>query len=219
MNGDEALREQEAPGEQEAPVSSHGSTKEVELTSKVRRAAQMLLYQRHRVPGVKGYELRRSLGRGYMRVVKIVRTELENIGLTVKVMSEDGSEVDEGDEEKLSTSRFFVVLKDSLSLYEASTAGWSIDDLAGMAVTLATIVSRRGKAPRREVERILREKFPNWKAELFVERCVRRGYVAVDEDNNLVLDWRSRGELDLQKFLQYVLGAGGPEASAQPRNE
>jgi len=186
---------------------------EAEITSKVRRAAQMLMYQRHRVPGVKGYELRRSLGRGYMRIIKVVRTELENLGLTIKIMSEDGSEIDEEDEEQLSNARFFVVLKDPLSIYDASTAGWSIDDLAGMAVTLATIVSRRGKAPRREVERILGEKFPNWKAGLFVERCVRRGYVAVDEDNNLVLDWRSRGELDLQKFLQYVLGAGISEAS------
>jgi hypothetical protein len=174
----------------------------------------MLLYQRHRVPGVKGYELRRSLGHGYMRIIKALRMQLENTGLTIKVMSEDGSEIDEGDEEALSTARFFVVLKDPLSLYDASTAGWSVDDLAGLAVAIATIISRRGKVPRREVERILKEKFPNWKADIFVERYIRRGYVAVDEDNNLVLDWRSMGELDLQKFLQYVLGAGGSQADA-----
>ncbi|MBO3803867.1 MAG: hypothetical protein JTT11_08395, partial [Candidatus Brockarchaeota archaeon] len=78
------------------------------------------------------------------------------------------------------------------------------------------IISRRGKAPRREVERILKEKFPEWKAEMFVERYVRRGYVSVDEGGNLVLDWRSRGELDLQKLLQYVLGAGSPEPTPAP---
>jgi len=184
-----------------------------ELSSKVRRAGQMLLYQRHRIPGVKGYELRRSLGRGYMRIIKILRTQLENIGLTIKIMSDSDSPVNEDDEEGLSSARFFVVLKDPLSLYDATTAGWSIDDLAGLAVVLSSIISRRGKVPRSEVERILMEKFPNWKVNMFIERYIRRGYISVDENNNLILDWRSRGELDLQKFLQYILGAGIPEAS------
>jgi hypothetical protein len=188
---------------------------EAELSSKVRRAGQMLLYQRHRVPGVKGYELRRSLGKGYMRIIKILRAQLENIGLTIKIMPESDSPVNEDDEEELSSARFFVVLKDPLSLYDASTAGWSIDDLSGLAVVLSTIISRRGKAPRREVERILKEKFPDWKAGMFIERYIRRGYISMDDNNNLILDWRSRGELDLQKLLQYVLGAGISEASPQ----
>lgn len=183
-----------------------------EMAAKVRRAAQMLLFQRHRLPGVKGWELRRALGGGYMRLVHVLRTQLENMGLTVNVVGEDGNPVDERDAERLLSARFYVTVRDPLSLHDATTSGWSIDDLGGLTVTLATIISRRGKAPRKEVERILEEKFPEWKANIFIERYRRRGYIAEDEDGNLVLDWRARAELDLSKFMHYVLGAGGPEA-------
>jgi len=54
--------------------------------------------------------------------------------------------------EQLEKARFYVALRGELVPKEAKMIGWRIDDFAGLAVTIAYIVSRKGRAPREDVE-------------------------------------------------------------------
>jgi len=181
--------------------------REERIRSKVARAVQLLLFKSHRVPGVKGWELKKNLGPGYLSIIKFLNTRFQELGLTIKIVSDDGSELNISDDEsKLSTARFYVTLKDELSITAAKTLGWSIDEIAGLAVVISTIISHKGSAPVKEVEEILKKKFPEWKVKLNLARYIRRGYIAED-GNNLVLGWRTFAELDVEKFIHYVLSA------------
>lgn len=180
---------------------------EERLRSKVARAVQLLLFKSHRLPGVKGWELKKNLGPGYLSIIKFLNTRFQELGLTIKIVSDDGNELSTSDDEsKLSTARFYVTLKDELSLTSVKTLGWSIDEIAGLAVVISTIISHKGSAPVKEVEEILRKKFPEWKVKLNLARYIRRGYVAED-GGNLVLGWRTFAELDVEKFVHYILSA------------
>ncbi|MEM1547433.1 MAG: hypothetical protein QXN75_00185 [Thermoproteota archaeon] len=177
------------------------------IRSKVARAVQLLLFKSHRTPGVKGWELKKNLGPGYLSIIKFLNTRFQELGLTIKIVSDDGSELSMSDDEsKLSTARFYVTLKDELSLTAVKTLGWSIDEIAGLAVVISTIISHKGSAPVKEVEEILKKKFPEWKVKLNLARYIRRGYIAEDGDN-LVLGWRTFAELDVEKFIHYILSA------------
>lgn len=180
---------------------------EIGLGIKVKRAAQLLLLKSHRLPGVKGWELKRSVGADYVKVLKALDSYLEQIGLSIKVVDDLGNVLSFSDDEsKLSTSRFYVTLRDPLRPSEVRTAGWSIDELAGLTVSLASLISRGGKANRKDVEDVLSEKFPNWKAQLHLSRYVKAGYLR-EEGETLTLGWRTYAEIDVDKFMQYVLGA------------
>jgi DNA-binding transcriptional ArsR family regulator len=102
------------------------------LPAKIRRAAQLLFFKSHRIPGVKGWELKRSLGSGYSRVLKMLRSQIEPLGVTIKAVGDDGAELSlDTPEDTLSTARFVLVLTDPLKVSDAKTSGWSIDELAG----------------------------------------------------------------------------------------
>ncbi|MGC8831398.1 MAG: hypothetical protein ACP5PQ_02305 [Thermoproteota archaeon] len=180
---------------------------EEKLRSRVARAVQLLFFKSHRVPGVKGWELKKNLGPAYISIIKLLNTRLQELGLTIKIVSDDGKELSlSEDESKLSTARFYVTLRDELSLTAAKTMGWSIDEIAGLAVVISTIISHKGSAPAKEVEEALKKKFPGWRVRLNLSRYIKRGYVAED-GSNLVLGWRTYAELDVEKFIHYILSA------------
>ena len=68
-----------------------------DLRKKVRRAAHMLLLRSHTKPGVKGWELRRALGKDFKLVLKLLDEELKDIGFKVVAKLPDGSDAKEGD--------------------------------------------------------------------------------------------------------------------------
>jgi len=178
---------------------------------RVKRAAQLLLFQRHRRPGVKGWELKRSLGRDYLKVLELLGEELDRLGLKVKVVYEEGgSSQTPPTEEDLERARFYVTLADPLTATDIATAGWRIDDLAALAVSLAFITSRQGRAPRREVEELLKRKLPGWRVEANLDRFIRRGYLGEDDKGNLYIDWRTRAEVDQKALVGLILGEGLP---------
>jgi hypothetical protein len=185
------------------------ASKETEETAlysrKLRRAAQMIFFQRHRHPGVKGWELRKALGKDYMKVIDLLSIELDKLGFQVKILFEEG-ELKNPTEEQRDKARFLTTLKHPVASPEAVTAGWRIDDIAMLAAATAYIISRQGRTPRREVERVLREKFPIWRVDLNLERFIRRGYLAQDEDGVLSLDWRARAEIDQKALMNLILG-------------
>ena len=65
---------------------------------KVRKAAAILLYRRHRKPGVKGWELRRELGPDFKNVLEVLDKYLEPLGLKVRAVLEDSSRIPTGRE-------------------------------------------------------------------------------------------------------------------------
>jgi hypothetical protein len=84
-------------------------------------------------------------------------------------------------------------------------SGWRIDDIAVLGATVAYIISRRGKAPRSEVESLLKQKLPGWKIGFNLDRFIRMGYLAEDEHGILHVDWRTRAEIDKKTLLELVL--------------
>jgi hypothetical protein len=169
-----------------------------DLREKVARAAQLLLFRRHMQPGVKAWELKRDLGRNYLEVIKVLDVELGKLGLTVKKV--------EGGEEGSDSDRYFVTMRGHPAVSEARTFGWRIDDMAILSVVLSYILSKQGKAPLKEVERVLEEKFPRWKVEQDVDRFIRRGYLEEDDEGVLYIGWRTRAEVDQKALLGLLLG-------------
>jgi len=84
--------------------------------------------------------------------------------------------------------------------------GWRIDDLAALAVTLAYIISKGGKAPKREVEDLLKVKIPEWRVEMNLNRYLKSGYIIEDEKEMLYIGWRTRAEVDEKKLIDLLLG-------------
>ena len=183
-----------------------------DLREKVSRAAQLLLFRRHMQPGVKAWELKRDLGRNYLEVVKVLDVELGKLGLTVKKV--------EGGEEGSDSDRYFVTMRGHPAVSEARTFGWRIDDMAILSVVLSYILSKQGKAPLKEVERVLEEKFPRWKVEQDVDRFIRRGYLEEDDEGVLYIGWRTRAEVDQKALLGLLLGREKvTEEKAKPEEE
>ncbi|MGQ9788103.1 MAG: hypothetical protein ACUVQM_02140 [Candidatus Hadarchaeaceae archaeon] len=187
----------------------------VELREKLARAVQLLFFRHHMQPGAKAWELRRALGRDYEQILKLLDAELERLGLAVKKVS--------GGEESSESDRYFITLRGHPRLSDARTFGWRVDDMAMLTVALAHILSRGGKAPLKEVERILQDKFPRWRVEATIDRFIRRGYLSEDDQGLLYLGWRAMAEVDQRTLLGLLLGkekAAGAEAEeSEPEKE
>lgn len=174
------------------------------LDRKVRRAFQVLVLQRGRNPGAKGWEMKRHLGREYRRVLEVLSEDVSSMGLEVyEVKGPDGAD---------DSSRFVLRFKEPPTLAEAETSGIRIDDLAVLAATIAFLNSRQGRAARREVERFLREKFPKWRVEYSLDRYLKRGYLEQDERTTLHIGWRTRAEVDEKTLMTMILSRSQEES-------
>lgn len=172
----------------------------------MKRASKILLYQRHRQPGVKGWELKRTLGRDYMKIIQLLDEQLSNLDLQVKIVHEGEEQTDKPTEDQLERARFYITLKEPIAMSDLSASGWRVDDVAALVVAIVYIISKQGKASRREVEQILKEKFPVWRVELNLNRFIARGYINRDENDMLYLDWRTRAEIDQKELVRLILG-------------
>lgn len=173
---------------------------------KVKKATQMLFYKRHQKPGVKGWELHKALGADYPKVLDVLEDYLEPLDLQVKVVFEEETAPQKPTIEELDKARFFVALRNG-SVTKDKLMGWRIDDLAGLAITISYVVSKKGQAARKDVEKMLSEKMPNWKVSLNVDRYIRAGYLMQDDAGQLYLDWRTRAEVDQKKLIDLLLSA------------
>jgi len=180
------------------------------ISKKLKKASQLLLYQHHRLPGAKGWELKKFVGKDYMKVVKLLERRLDDLGLEVKLVYEDGLDHPSPIEDDLEQARFYILSKSPIQSGEASLSGWRIDTLAVLAAALAFITSKQGRATRSEVEDLLNEKFPYWKVDQDLNRFIRRGYLDEDEESNLFVGWRTRAEID-RKILLGIIACSSPE--------
>lgn len=172
---------------------------------KVKKAAQLLFFRRHRIPGVKGWELKKALGDNYMDVIEVLNSALDRFGMEVKRISREGG-IGEGegeDEEKKERDRFMIVLKNHMV---EKASGERIDDVAMLSATLAYIISKQGKAPRKTIEDFLADKFPKHRIYFALDRYIRQGYLGED-DKVLYIGWRTRAEVDRKSLLDLILSA------------
>ena len=102
-------------------------------------------------------------------------------------------------------ARFYVTLRAEANSKETKMMGWRIDDIAGLATAISYIISRKGKAPRDEIEDLLRNKLPGWRVDINMNRYIRSGYLAEDENKQLYLDWRTRAEIDQNALVDLLL--------------
>lgn len=167
---------------------------------KVKKAAQLLFFRRHRIPGVKGWELKKALGDDYIEVIAVLNSVLDKLGMEVKRISGEGGEI-EGEEKKAERDRFMIVLKSPV-IEKAS--GERIDNIAMLSATLAYIISKQGKAPRKELEDFLSDKFPKQRIYFALDRYIKQGYVGEDE-KSLYIGWRTRAEVDRKALLDLIL--------------
>ena len=106
------------------------------LDRKTRRAFQVLILQRGRNPGVKGWEMRRYLGKDYKAILEVLSDDLKPLGLEVhQVPGPEGTD---------DSTRFLLRFRDPPTLSEAETAGFRIDDLAVLAASIALVNSKQG---------------------------------------------------------------------------
>ncbi len=181
---------------------------EADTDRKIKRAMQLLLLSRPRSPGVKGWELRKSLGKNFLEIIKILQRNLDQLDLEVKIIFEEGGGPKNPTEEQFDRARFFVLSKGRLHSSDIPSTGWRIDDVAMLAATLGYVIAHQGKTPRRDLEVMLREKFPKWRVNMNIDRFVRRGYLLEDKEGMLAVGWRSRAEVDEKTLLSLILASG-----------
>ena len=98
--------------------------------------------------------------------------------------------------------------------------GWRIDDLAGLAITISYIISKKGQASRKDIEKLLAEKMPNWKVGLNIERYIRYGYLGQDDNGQVYLSWRTMAEVDQKALISMLLSSDAQKAeTAEPQEE
>lgn len=181
------------------------SRRKAYYSRKIKKAVHLLFYRRHRKPGVKGWELKKGLGSDYPKVLEVLNRHLEAFDLQVKPVFEGKETSRKPTLDELDKARFCVTLRGELTSSEAKMIGWRIDDLAGLAITISHIISKRGKAPRNEVEELLGEKLPEWRVGVNLDRYIRYGYITEDENEQLYLDWRTNAEVAQKELMNLVL--------------
>ncbi len=180
---------------------------------KIKKATQMLFYKRHQKPGVKGWELHKALGSDYPKVLDLMKDYLRPMDLQVKVVFEEEKTPEKPTVEEFDKARFFIALS-SGSMSKDKLLGWRIDDLAGLAITISYIISKKGQAVRKDIEKMLSEKMPNWKIGLNLDRYIRYGYLMQDDKGQMFLDWRTRAEVDEEALIEMLLSAEKQKAEA-----
>ncbi len=173
--------------------------------SQLKRAAHLLFFKHHLKPGAKGWELRKQLGADYPKALALLNRHLEKLDLQVKTVFEGERPSNKQDSASMDRARFYVTLRGDLTPKETKMMGWRIDDIAGLAVTVSTIIAKKGKASRVEVEKLLKGKLPGWRVGANLDRYIKSGYVDEDDNGQLFLDWRTRAEIDEKTLVDLLL--------------
>ena len=175
---------------------------------KVKDAVHLLFFKHHRLPGVRGWELKQELGPEWLEVIDVLDGQLKNLDLRVTRVLDDPDLLEEPTRSQLLDARFYVTMAGNVDQKTAKTIGWRIDDIAGLAVTVAFLISKQGKSPRIDVEKTLGEKLPGWRTKMNIDRYIEQGYLGEDERGNLYLDWRTRAEIDQKQLVDLILSFG-----------
>ncbi len=179
---------------------------------RVKRAAHMLFFKRGKIPGARTWELKTGLGKGYKNMLSQLDEALKDLDLEVKRVEVEGPIEIVAGEDGEEDYRYFVRLRGTLTPREARMTGWRIDNLAALAACLGLVVSKQGKAERKELETVVSQKAGRWRALTLMDTFIRTGYLEEDEEGLVKLGWRTRAEIDLQSLMMLI-------AESKPRTE
>ncbi len=178
---------------------------------KLKDAVHLLFFTHHKLPGVRGWELRKELGTDWLNIVEVLDKQLRPLDLKVTRVLEEPDLI-EPSNAQLQDARFYITMRGTVDQKTAKTIGWRIDDIAGLAVSVAYIISKQGKVPRQDIERVLSEKLPGWRVKLNIDRYIQQGYLGEDDQNVLFLNWRARAEIDSKKLVDLVVSFSKKQA-------
>ncbi len=172
-------------------------------SDKLKRAVHLLLFRRGKMPGAREWELKEKLGKNYKQVLEQLNQLLSELDLEIKKVTEPRTVeiAAEGTPAGLIEARYYVTLKGTLGLKEAKMIGWRVDNLAALSASLAYLVSKQGKAPREDLEKLVAHKFGRWKAATLVDIFLRTGYLDEDDAGVMSLGWRTKSEIDLRALM------------------
>lgn len=171
-------------------------------SDKLKRAMHLLIFKRGKLPGAREWELKEKIGKNFEQVLEQLNQLLSELDLEIKKVSDPSpGEVMTSESRPPEEARYLITLKGTLGLKEAKLIGWRIDNLAGLGAAIAYLVSKQGKAPRVEIEKLLAIKFGHWKALTLVDIFLRSGYLEEDDAGVLALGWRTRSEVDLRTLM------------------
>jgi hypothetical protein len=183
----------------------------IKYARKIKDAAHLLFFQHHRLPGVRGWELRKELGSEWRNILDVLDKQLQPLDLKVTTVFDEPDVIDPTSTQ-MADARYYIIMKGTIDQKMAKTIGWRIDDIAGLAVSVAYIISKQGKALRMDVEKVLKEKLPGWRVRLNIDKYIQQGYLGEDEQGILFLDWRTRAEIDRKKLVDLIVGFGNKAA-------
>jgi hypothetical protein len=172
-------------------------------SDKLKRAIHLLLFRRGKMPGAREWELKEKVGKNYEQVLAQLNELLSELDLEVKKVTEPRTQEVTADahDSNPEEARYFITLKGTLGLKETKMIGWRIDNLAALSAAIAYLVSKQGKSPREEIEKLLAHKFGRWKAVTLVDIFLRTGYLEEDDAGTMSLGWRSHSEVDLRALM------------------
>ena len=170
-------------------------------SDKLKRAMHLLLFRRGKMPGAREWELKEKVGKNYSQVLDQLNQLLSELDLEIKKVTERAPSYATQDGLAADETRYYITLKGTLGLKEAKMIGWRIDNLAALAATVAYLVSKQGKAPREDLEKLLSNKFGRWKSITLVDVFLRSGYLEEDDAGVTSLGWRTQSEIDLKSLM------------------
>ena len=177
---------------------------------KLKDAVHILFFTHHKLPGVRGWELRKELGSEWQNILEVLDKQLQPLDLKVTRVLDEPDILDPTSAQ-LQDARYYITMRGTVNQKTVKTIGWRIDDIAGLAVSVAFIISKQGKATRQDVERMLAEKLPGWRVKLNIDKYIQQGYLGENEQGILFLDWRARAEVDTKKLVDLVVSYGKKE--------
>jgi hypothetical protein len=185
---------------------------------KMKDAVHLLFYQHHRLPGVRGWELRQELGPDWEGILEVLDKQLVPLDLQVTRVLDEPNIIDP-DQTQLADARYYITMRGGIDQKTSKTIGWRVDDIAGLAVAIAYIISKQGKAPRTDVEKLLQEKLPGWRVKMSIDRYIQQGYIGEDDKGVLYMDWRSRAEVDQKQLVDLIVSFGKKTEIPKPKLE
>ncbi|MCS7142538.1 MAG: hypothetical protein NZ920_01900 [Aigarchaeota archaeon] len=171
-------------------------------------ATTLILMAGHRTPGVRGWELRRRIGKDYQRVLEVLNDRFKDLGLMLKIVYDDENVKD------FDRARIYAVVSEPITTSDLPTIGYRLDELAILSATLAYLFTKSDKAPMNEVVEVLESKFQKWVIESTIDKLVRRGYLTKTDDGFLMVGWRVKVEVDRQALLKAFASMGQQEEAS-----
>jgi hypothetical protein len=93
---------------------------------------------------VRGWELRQELGPDWENVLEVLDKQLQTLDLRVTRVLDDPNIIDP-DQTQLADARYYITMRSGIDQKAAKTIGWRVDDIAGLAVAIAFIISKQVK--------------------------------------------------------------------------